>query len=210
MALVMAIVIEIAGLNTWWDAHDGSRLKQRTETELSILEAHFGSDSMLLLGQLHQIYWHWMNSSIDFLSARQVRLNGRPQHSGDGLPKLSTSVQRVRKHLDHYVRISLELLRETSFRLAAMTVGWIVILFFGAVGLVDGLVRRDIRRWSGGRESSWIYNTCRRLLGPVAMSYTVVFLIWPWPLNISWTIAIFSVVVSILLSMACSRFKKYL
>ena len=45
-----------------------------------------------------------------------------------------------------------------SVRLAILTLAMPVFLLFSLVALVDGLVQRDLRRWGGGRESSFVYH----------------------------------------------------
>ena len=37
-----------------------------------------------------------------------------------------------------------------------------VFVLFTLVALVDGLVRRDLRRWGGGRESSFVYHYAKQ------------------------------------------------
>src|SRR5690606_418885 len=54
-------------------------------------------------------------------------------------------------------------------------------LFFMAafVGLVDGLVRRDIRRFGAGRESGFIYHRARATLVPLLVLPWVTYLAIP-------------------------------
>ncbi len=47
------------------------------------------------------------------------------------------------------------------------------------VGLVDGLVRRDIRRFGAGRESGFIYHRARAGLIPLAVLPWVAYLALP-------------------------------
>ena len=47
------------------------------------------------------------------------------------------------------------------------------------VGLVDGLVRRDIRRFGAGRESGFIYHRARASLIPLAVLPWVAYLALP-------------------------------
>ena len=48
------------------------------------------------------------------------------------------------------------------------------------VGLVDGLVRRDIRRFGAGRESGFIYHRARASLIPLAVLPWVTYLALPF------------------------------
>ncbi len=56
------------------------------------------------------------------------------------------------------VTSELVLLRFTELLLSLLGVGLII-----CVGIIDGLVQRDIRKFSGGRESSLIYRRAKRI-----------------------------------------------
>lgn len=194
-----------------WEAHDGYRLRNRTAIELELLKSQIGQESaMKAIVVLHELYLGLLDRALGSLESRwesnEQRLSGSPKSTS--LP--SRLLKDLHRKFVGHSQMASTVLRETSFRVAGMTVGWMVAAFFFSIGLVDGLVRREVRRWSGGRESSWIYNTSSRLLGPVSMTYTVFLIAWPWTLNIAWTIAIFASLNGLLLSIASSRFKKYL
>jgi hypothetical protein len=42
-----------------------------------------------------------------------------------------------------------------------------VFVLFTLVALVDGLVRLDLRRWGGGRESSFVYHYAKQPVLPL-------------------------------------------
>src|SRR3546814_10688164 len=54
-----------------------------------------------------------------------------------------------------------------------------LFLMAAFVGLVDGLVRRDIRRFGAGRESGFIYHRARASLIPLAVLPWVTYLALP-------------------------------
>jgi hypothetical protein len=55
-----------------------------------------------------------------------------------------------------------------SVRLAILTLTTPVFVPFTLVALVDGFVQRDLRRWGGGRESSFVYHWAKQALGAAA------------------------------------------
>lgn len=68
----------------------------------------------------------------------------------------------------------------------------VMILFlslplFGLViltGIVDGLVRRDLRRYGAGYESSFVYHHAKRFIKPALYGPCMLYLAWPtavWP-----------------------------
>jgi integrating conjugative element membrane protein (TIGR03747 family) len=54
-----------------------------------------------------------------------------------------------------------------SVRLAVLALAMPVFVTFGLVSIVDGLAKRDLRRWGGGRESSFIYHWAKRTALPL-------------------------------------------
>lgn len=194
-----------------WEVHDGSRLQNRTAIELEVLKSHIGRElAMAVIVSLHRFYRDTLERTLGSLESRWESPEQRPVEGPKSTTIPSRLLQDLHLTIERHLQMTVAIVRETSFRVAGMTVGWMAAAFFVSIGLVDGLVRREVRRWSGGRESSWIYNTSSRLLRPVTMTYTVFLIAWPWTLNIAWTIAIFASLNGLLLSIASARFKKYL
>ena len=56
-----------------------------------------------------------------------------------------------------------------------------VLLLFSLVALVDGFVKRDLRRWGGGRESSFVYHWAKQSAMPLLVLSWVIYLALPFP-----------------------------
>jgi len=85
-----------------------------------------------------------------------------------------------------------------------------LFLMTGCVGLVDGLSRREIRTAELGRESSYVFH---RLSGFVIKGVSILMVGWLiLPINIqpSYLFLVASLILMMSISMASSRFKKYL
>ncbi|QCI14159.1 TIGR03747 family integrating conjugative element membrane protein [Pseudomonas putida] len=96
------------------------------------------------------------------------------------------------------VRLVVLLMTVPLFAMAALT------------GLVDGLVRRDLRKFGAGRESSYLYHKARATMMPLA--------IFPWTLYLALPISISPMLVllpcaallGVSVSITAASFKKYL
>jgi integrating conjugative element membrane protein (TIGR03747 family) len=100
---------------------------------------------------------------------------------------------------------------DTALRLAIVVFALPAFALACLLGAVDGLVRRDLRKWGGGRESSFIYHhakaTCYLVLGGGFSLY----LAWPTGgFNPAYMVLLFTVPVAWTLSLTLSSFKKYL
>lgn len=84
-------------------------------------------------------------------------------------------------------------------------------LFLSAafVGLVDGLVRRDLRRFGAGRESSFLYHRARALILPIALLPWIIYLAVPVSVDPMWILMPAVTLLSIAISVAATSFKKY-
>jgi len=85
-------------------------------------------------------------------------------------------------------------------------------LFLMAVftGLVDGLVRRDLRRFGAGRESGFIYHRAKMLILPLMVLPWIIYPALPVtvsPINILLPSA---VALGLVVSISAGSFKKYL
>ena len=75
---------------------------------------------------------------------------------------------------------------------------------------VDGLVRRDLRRWSGGRESSFVYHHAKRYTVWALTGGFGLYLTWPFGgFNPAYMVLVFTVLVAATLSTTVAAFKKY-
>ena len=87
---------------------------------------------------------------------------------------------------------------------------WGLFLMAAFVGLVDGLVRRDIRRFGAGRESGFIYHRARASLIPLAVLPWVTYLALPVSVNPLLILLPSAALLGVAVCIAAATFKKYL
>jgi len=80
----------------------------------------------------------------------------------------------------------------------------------GLVGLVDGLVQRDLRRLGGGRESALIYHRARYSVMPCLQWSCFLFLILPFAITPEKLLLPFAILFGVALFFAAKTFKKYI
>lgn len=78
------------------------------------------------------------------------------------------------------------------------------------VGIIDGLARRDIRRFGAGRESGFLYHRARASIMPLAVLPWVVYLALPVSVHPLLILLPSAVLLSIAVNIAAGSFKKYL
>ena len=135
--------------------------------------------------------WLWQNAG---LAAWLVWLHDHPWLNGLAA-YLQAAVYVV---MTFVLRLFILLLTAPLFVLAALT------------GAVDGLVRRDVRRFGRGYESGFIYHHARRRVMPVFFLAWVVYLSLPFSVP-PWVVLLpAAVLFGLVISITVGSFKKFL
>ncbi|WP_111747128.1 TIGR03747 family integrating conjugative element membrane protein [Salinisphaera orenii] len=90
----------------------------------------------------------------------------------------------------------------------ALTIPLFVMAAF--VAIVDGLVRRDLRRFGAGRESAFIYHHAKRITGPVFVLGWLAYLSLPFSIHPNLFLVPCAAGFGVLVSVTVGSFKKYL
>ncbi len=85
-----------------------------------------------------------------------------------------------------------------------------LFLVLGAVGLIDGLSLREIRRASLGRESSYLFHLLNKWVIRMIGFGLCVWICMPVSVNPQWFFLPLALLFSMMLSLSASKFKKYL
>ncbi|HEM7416286.1 TIGR03747 family integrating conjugative element membrane protein [Citrobacter freundii] len=78
------------------------------------------------------------------------------------------------------------------------------------IGLIDGLVRRDLRRFGAGHESGFVYHHARRMIGSSLAATGLVWLAVPVFLKPSYMLVPSAVITALSISLVLGAFKKYI
>lgn len=119
-------------------------------------------------------------------------------------------LHRFYRPIADYVLAGMQITQVFAVRLAILTLATPVFGLFTLVALVDGLVRRDLWRWGGGRESSFVYHHAKKASIPLIIMAWVLYLALPFSLHPSWIILPFALAFAFAVTITASTFKKYL
>lgn len=132
----------------------------------------------------------------------------RPPAVGEQGVRLA--MHRGYTQIAEFVVAAMQVTQVFSVRLAVLTLAMPVFLLFGLIALVDGLVRRDLRRWGGGRESSFVYHYAKKAGLPMLVVTWVVYLALPFSLHPTWIVLPLGVLFGLSVTVTAGTFKKYL
>lgn len=211
LSLLFSIVIEWIGMVSWWEEQGSAHSRQMLAVELNYLNADFRrslltSDPLRFARDLSGRFYHVLFELTRFADLIEWVA-----------PVPSTGEEGIRATLHHayrpvaeFILAAMQMTQVFAVRLAILTLATPVFGLFAGVALVDGLVRRDLRRWGGGRESSFVYHYAKKAAFPLVVIAWVLYLALPFSLHPSWVILPFAIGFGLAVTVTASTFKKYL
>jgi integrating conjugative element membrane protein (TIGR03747 family) len=199
------------GLVIWWPEEGLDHSRKMLAAELGYLDADFRrsvvtSDPARFAQTVSDKTYYALfefTRVVDLLEW----ISRQPAAGEKGLrPKLHSLYRPIADFVIAAIRVT----QVFSVRLAILTPTTPVFLLFTLVALVDGFVQRDLRRWGGGRESSFVYHWAKRSALPLLVLCWVVYLALPFSLHPTFVILPFAALFALSVAVTASSFKKYL
>lgn len=209
------VAIELIGLYTIWQDEGVGHAQRTVQEDFGYLQEFPRSllvdDTVGFAAEMSaQVTrpFHWIHAP-EFIERARGERSGADANAALG-PDLPSG--RVVLHeAGRWVEIAIYVAQDTAIRLAIALYALPTFAMAILIGLVDGLVRRDLRKWSGGRESSFIYHHAKRFFFWFLTAGFTAYLAWPFGgINPAHLVLLFAVGVAAALSTTVSSFKKYL
>ncbi len=208
-SLIVSIVLEFVGMLWFWPEQGWHHSHTMWLSELGWLSNHFKSSLLV------QAPAQATAKILEHLNDWVVIRSGWAQ-SDTQLKLLSRESSMAGQFAQAYVVMQDFLLAAlfTVFtfvvRLAVLTLAMPLFLLAVITGGVDGLMRRDLRKFGAGRESSFVYHRAKRTLLPLMVSPWVIYLSLPWSLNPIWVLVPCAALLGCMVAITAATFKKYL
>ncbi|MBZ7707527.1 TIGR03747 family integrating conjugative element membrane protein [Klebsiella oxytoca] len=170
-------------------------------------------------GQVLQATWQWWRSSAGApawlvedlaivsdtlqqgIAALVHSLNGQ-----SGLFWTENVTTVIRCALLSTGNVTLTFLLRLAILLQALPLFALAII----IGLIDGLVRRDLRKFGAGHESGFVYHHARRMIGSSLAATGLAWLALPYDLDPKNVLMAGAMGVGLAVTVAIGTFKKYL
>lgn len=210
--LFFSLVIQLG--MAWWTGQGSQHSRTLLAQEVGYLSEEF-KDSVLTANSTRMASdiltktESWF-SSIGLVSALEWarnRLTRLPDANESGL---QVAVRRGLTSAGDYLVTLVMSVQLFAVRVTVLLLALPAFFLFGAVGLADGLARRDLRRWGGGRESGFVYHHAKRLVMPTLFLLWLIYLLSPWSLHPSLIVVPFAALFGLTVAIAAATFKKYL
>lgn len=216
-SLLAAIVVEWICLYLFWPEAGWRHAQQMFEYELSWLSQDLIHSVVIkepgrTATWFAQMVYDWLMVKTGMLDC----LNALTQYARTASPQqivnfdLRYETGRVMIKLQDYGLAALYTVLTFCVRMVILTMTIPLFLLAGFTGLVDGLVRRDLRKFGSGRESSYLYHKARGAIIPLMIAPWTVYLAMPVSVSPFLILGPCAVLLGMSVYITVSSFKKYL
>lgn len=126
-----------------------------------------------------------------------------------GIDKYKSKSDQERSAAWKYLVSAYTIVKVVLLRLCVLLLSIPAYLLFAIVGVVTGLVQRDLRRWGAGRESTDRFEISTKLITPSIILCFLFYLSWPNSINPSLIVVPFAAMFGYALHLTASNYKKY-
>lgn len=214
-SLLLSILIECIGMYILWPEEGWRHSQQMFEFELGQLSNNFKRSALVkeperMAKELIQIVHHAIIAKTGFEGA--VHNTSRKVHSfrTEQARKARDYVTTFYTHLESNLIAAAYAVLVFITRLVVLFLSLPLFVIAAFLGLIDGLVSRDIRRFGAGRESSYLYHRAKACVMPLATLPWVIYLTIPLSVEASLILVPSAACLAIALGITVSSFKKYL
>ncbi|NWA02319.1 TIGR03747 family integrating conjugative element membrane protein [Pseudomonas gingeri] len=214
VALFFSVASEWLGLLFFWPDEGWQHSRDMLNSELAWISTIFSQS--LLLDQPEQtarwivaLAYEWgfeKTGLIDWINlpAPHTRMNGQ---RGTGLQYY---LGQAHAHTEDYglAAVYAVLTFLARILILVLTLPLVLMVLFTAV--VDGLVRRDLRRFGAGRESGFIYHRAKMLIVPLWVAPWIIYPALPISVNPLLILLPGAAALGLAVSISVGSFKKYL
>ncbi len=201
-ALVMSIITEWIGMNTAWKEEGANHSKQMVNSELAYLNKDF--QQSLIVQRPVEYAENFAASMHNVMYEKTGIMSFLKSDFGD------TTAGSFMKMIAEHVLAAVYITQVFAIRLAILTLALPAFFIFAVVAAVEGLVQRDIRKWSVGREHAGLYHHAKRWIPICFIAPWVVYLAFPISIHPNAVILPFALLFGIGIFMVTYLFKKYI
>ncbi|HDC1597071.1 TPA: TIGR03747 family integrating conjugative element membrane protein [Salmonella enterica] len=215
-SLFFSLLIEYVGLIFWWPEQGSLHARGMMETELGYLSSNFTRSLFISAPAVTAMAWinlgyHWIfvdSGFIGFISQGATAGSGSANTllTGEILALGDWLLTHLRDFLQATVYISVVFVVRVLILVLSVPLFVMVVM----VAMVEGLSRRDLRRYGAGYESSFLYHHAKRFIKPSVIYPCMLYLSWPTAIYPNMVLLPAALLLGASVTVLMSTFKKYL
>lgn len=207
LASVVSIAVEFLGMTFIWNDNP-NHAEEMFEKEYGyLMEYYTGSIGNWAPISFINTTIHWV---ADFFSNNSFFASIANWWHQPPTSKLGYGIKTTLPTLANYAQAAIFIILTIAMRISifVLSSGWFILC--GLLGLVNGLIQREIRREEGGLEHSFLFHFATSHLGVSLKIGWISYLASPWAIYPSLIIVPAGIAFGSTISLAASTFKKYL
>jgi integrating conjugative element membrane protein (TIGR03747 family) len=210
LSLLISITIECLGIAFWWPEAGPAHSERMLRTELGYLQQDLNQSLLTDNPVRFAASFAEQARSLLELTGIQDLSSWRSNPAAQKPSALRSSLWHLGQTLAPYTQAAMNIVQLFTVRLAILFLTSPAFALFAVVGLIDGLVRRDLRRWGGGRESSYLYHHAKENIWRFVLIAAITYLALPMSLHPAFILLPFATLFAVSVSITAGTFKKYL
>ncbi|MCU7213648.1 TIGR03747 family integrating conjugative element membrane protein [Pseudomonas sp. VE 196-7] len=208
-SMLFSILIEFAGLLLFWGDQGWRHSQAMLTSELGWLSEHFKSS--LIIQQPGQTIVQWLDFLNQWLLVKTGFANFAQQAQVSSLGNGFWSwTNQLYVSIEDFVLAAVYVTYTYVVRLTILVLATPLFLLAMLTGFVDGLMRRDLRKFGAGRESSFVYHRAKRAVTPLLIVPWIIYLSLPFSLNPLVIFVPCAAMLGVTTAITAATFKKYL
>jgi integrating conjugative element membrane protein (TIGR03747 family) len=212
-SLLLAIMVEWIGMHFLWPQASCCHAEQMLSQELDQLSSTFRQSLIVSQPMVQaQRLVDWIHDRLVVRSGVQdwIRKNETQASANQDARDLKRLLSNSWIEVATYVFAAGYTALTFLVRLLVLVLALPLFATAAFIGFVDGLVKRDLRRFGVGRESGFLYHRARALIRPLILAPSVVYLALPVSLPPLVILLPGALLLGAAVNTAVATFKKYL
>ncbi|CGO56231.1 integrating conjugative element membrane protein%2C PFL_4697 family [Salmonella enterica subsp. enterica serovar Typhi] len=209
------VFIEWAGMFFFWSDQGALHSQSVMNKELGYLSADFtqslifSSPSVTTMGWISSAYqWAFVDSGLLTWIQKEQR---ETLSSSDSVVFFLGQVQAwLLSVLSDYLLALVYVTVVFAVRVLILVLSIPLFVLVIIVAVIDGLCRRDLRRYGAGYESSFLYHHAKRFVKPAVYLPCLLYLSWPASIYPNLLLLPGALLLGLAVTVVTSTFKKYL
>jgi len=210
IAWIVSILMEWIGMLFFWPEQGAMHSENMLMTELNYINADF---KHTLFGSTPVQFSAWMAGQLDYWLFEATYFRDliawtmTPPSDAGGF---RVGLGNVITVMHDYIAASINTTQVFGVRLAIAILSTPAFILIGLAALIDGLVKRELRREGGANESSFIYHNIKPWVKPAIIGAWFIYLGMPVSMHPNIIFIPASLMFGISIYITSSMFKKYL
>lgn len=212
-SLLLSILAEWLGMHFIWRAASWHHAEGMLRYELNQISSQFAESLVLShpADTAHQLITIVRAKLFgNHLTAWQAQSKAHPLSSLPHLDVIRRAFSFAYESMKPYALAAGYTVLTFLARLLVIALTMPLYLLASLIGFIDGLVRRDLRRFSSGHESGFVYHRARSVILPATVLPWVLYLALPVSVSPLLILLPGAMLLALVINITAAHFKKYL